>query len=221
MSGDILTADILATEATDGEVRAQLGDAALGKGFVQEAAIYGVDGFVGRPNPPDDEGNAAQALYLQDGDDTQIIGTRDNRWADKVGTMEPGDRAIITDGEARVFVKQSRDAVVLYSVNQPEDKSMLIDIGGLEGEIKIVNGGAFITMTNDSIVLAVNGGGSLTIDADGVRAIGNSFQAVAPVVQLGDVGGGTPAPPTPANAVAVSAASPPNLVSTKVFAAFP
>ena len=193
---EILTADILATEATDGEVRAQLGDATLGKGFVQEAAIYGVDGFVGRPNPPDVEGNAAQALYLQDGDDTQILGTRDNRWADKVGTMEPGDRAIITDGEARVFVKQSRDAVVLYSVNQPEDKSMLLDIGGLEGEIKIVNGGAFITMTNDSIVLAVNGGGSLTIDADGVRVIGNSFQAVAMSVQLGDVGGGTPAPQT-------------------------
>jgi len=214
MSGDILTADILATEATDGEVRAQLGDAALGKGFVQEAAIYGVDGFVGRPNPPDDEGNAAQALYLQDGDDTQIIGTRDNRWADKVGTMEPGDRAIVSKGAARVFLKNERDAVVIYTEHGNQGIGMLIDVGGVEGEIKIVNGaGSFITMTGDSIVMAVDGGGSLTIDRDGVRVTGGSFQAVTGTVALGDQGGGLP----PTVPVIVGPAAP-GAPSLKIFA---
>ena len=220
MSGDILTADILATEATDGEVRAQLGDAALGKGFAQEVAIYGVDGFVGRPNPPDAEGNAAQALYLQDGDDTQIIGTRDNRWADKVGTIEPGDRAIISSGEARFLLKNERDAIVLYTADST-GKGLLLDMGGTEKEIKIVNAGkTFITMTQSSIVMGVDGGGSLTIDADGVRVTGASFQAVTGSVQLGDQGGGLPPPPLPpALGVAYGVPGPIVTVSTKVFVA--
>ena len=221
MSGDILTADILATEATDGEVRAQLGDAALGKGFAQEVAIYGVDGFVGRPNPPDAEGNAAQALYLQDGDDAQIIGTRDNRWADKVGTMDDGDRAIVSEGAARFFLRNERDAIVLYTEHGTEGKGMLLDIGGVEGEIKIINGAgpSFITIGPDSITMGVDGGGTLTIDKDGVRVTGASFQAVTTKVQLGDMGGtGTPPPPLPVNACGIGA-SPAVAPSTSVFVA--
>ena len=222
MSGDILTADILATEATDGEVRAQLGDAALGKGFAQEVAIYGVDGFVGRPNPPDAEGNAAQALYLQDGDDAQIFGTRDNRWVDKVGTMDPGDRGIITDADARVFVKQVRSAVVLYTLNQPADASMLIDLGGAEGKIRIVNGGAVVEMENDVINLSVNGGGGIKISADGVTISGSAIQLVAEVVQLGQLGPGVPPPAIAGSPGAAVQATPPIALppaSTKVFIA--
>jgi len=217
--GLLLTADIITTDATGGEVRAQIGDAAKNVGYAQEVAIYGPDGFIGRPNDASGP-DAARALYVQDGDENFIIGTRDNRFADKVGTMEPGDRAIVTDGEARVMIKQVRDAVVLYTVNQPEDKSMLIDLGGMEGEIKIINGGAVMTMTNDMITLATNsGGGTITIGPAGVTITGSAIQLVAPVVQLGDTGGGVVAPPSPATAVAYSAAGPANVVSAKVFVA--
>jgi len=215
---EILTADVLASDATDGEVRCTLGDAVKGLGFATEAAIYSGP-LVYRPSEPDSNGDAPTALYVQDSDDAQVIAVKDTRYAEKVGTLEAGDWGLITDSEARIFCKSERDAIVLYTADS-NGHGMMIDLGGTEKEIKIINAGkTFLTMTQDSITMGVDGGGMLIIDADGVRAIGGSFQAVAPMVQLGDMGGGTPPPASPASAVAYTVASPPNIVSTKVFVA--
>lgn len=215
----VLTADVLGSDAETGEIRCKLGDSATAEGYSTGAAIYGPDGFIGRPNPPSVDGGACQALYVQDGDDHKIVGTRDNRWVDKVGTMDPGDRAIVTDAEARVFVRQGRSAVVLYTLNVPADKSMMIDLGGIEGQLTVMNGGAIMTMKDDEIVLAVNGGGAIRISADGVQITGACFQATTGAVQLGDLGGGIAPPQVPATSGVLWGPSPGTAPSSKVFVA--
>lgn len=224
MADDLFTADVLGSDATDGEIRVHLGDASSGRGFSKDNPVYGPDGFIGRPNPPSADGSAAQAVYVHDGDDHRVLGVRDNRWKDKVGTMDDGDRAIVTEGAARIFVKNGRDAVVLYT-EANDGKGMLLDIGGVEGEVQIINGkgGTFFRMGDHEIVLAVDGGGTLTIDAEGVRVTGANFQATAGSVQLGDMGGGTPPPALPpliGVAYGPPGVGPPvTTASTKVFVA--
>ncbi len=209
----IQTADILATRADTGEVRATLGNAATGRGYLQEAAVYGPDGFVSRPLPPTD-GECAQALYAKLGHHTAVIGSRDNRHADKVGTMDDGDRMIVSGGEARIMVKYGRDAINLYTVNQGVDQSMMIDLDGAAGLTTISNGKAYVTMREDKLVLAVNGGGSITIDKGGIKLIGGSIDVLGGFVRLGDQGGGSPGMVPMA-----LGASPAAVASAKVFGA--
>jgi len=218
---EIHTADVLASDATDGEVRCTLGDAVNGMGFGVEAAIYSGP-LVYRPSEPDDNGDAPTALYVQDSDDAQILATKDVRYADKVGTLDAGDWGLIGNTEARIFCRVERDAIVLYTLNKPADKSMLVDLGGVEGELRIVNGGAVITMTDSEINLSVNGGGGIKINASGVSISGSSVQLVAEVVQLGQLGPGVPPPAIAGSPGVAVQATPPIAMppaSTKVFIA--
>lgn len=212
-------ADVLAVTTDGGEVRIRIGDAVLQQGFGEGIPAYGPDGFIGVQNLPTEDGKSAQLMYVQDGNRKICIGSRDNRFKEKIGTGKPGDRMIITDGEARFMIKQERDAVTLYTVNQDADKSMMLDLDGSAGQALWLNAEAFIRLMKDEIVLAVNGGGAIRISKDGVQVTGGSFQAVCGAVQLGDMGGGIAPPPTPASAVAITVAGPVNTVSTKVFAA--
>jgi len=187
------TADVLDTDADDGEVRATLGNAALGVGYFKEAPFYTVDGFISRPNQPTANGDAAQALYLVDGDGRIVIGTRDNRFAENVGQLEEGDRAIVTDGEARVLIKKEGDKVILYTVNEPADKSMIVEMDGAGGTLKLMNGGSWIEISDDKIVIGAAGGLSMmTLDADGLQVDGGAFNCMT---QGGVLGALTP--PTP------------------------
>src|SRR3990167_5975490 len=110
MWADHLTgvADILASTSDGGEVLVNLGDIRDNSGIAAEAPMWGVDGFVSRPNDPDEAG-ACEALYVVDGDEKRVLATRDMRFSEQVGTLQPGDRAIFTDGEPRLLVKKAKN----------------------------------------------------------------------------------------------------------------
>lgn len=183
-------ADILATEITGGEVRANLGFSDTGKGIgASEPMWFGADGFISRPADPDDDG-ACMALYYAEGNDKRLISYRDNRFADKVGALEPGDRAIIGPSEARVFVKAADGSVSLYTASKPDGgQTMLVNLNAETGEVTISCAGSWIKMKNDSIVMGVAGGKAmLTLDEKGLQVDGDSFRCATKSGHLGVLG---------------------------------
>lgn len=172
------TADIVETEIRDGEVRAKIGDAAKGLGYAAGLPMYGPDGFVGRPNQPDENGDACQALYIIDGEGKISVGTRDNRYADKVGELDPGDRAIVTSGEARFLIKRVDDAVFIISKNQSTGKTMIWEMNGSTGVMQTFNDRTWIEQTGSSITLGAGDGSATTtllVNAAGVQINGANF----------------------------------------------
>lgn len=180
IAADLLlgTDDVLNSTADGGELRVDLGDIRDGVGLAAEVVLWGTDGFVSRPNDPDDSAKeCARALYFVDGDERIVIGTVDARYASKVGTLEPGDRAIVGKGEQRLLVKEGNESVTMYSVNQSTNSSMLVSVSGEDGTITLVNGGAIFTIEDDKIIMAINGGGYLEVNKSGVAIRGASFVA--------------------------------------------
>ncbi len=172
------TADIVETDASTGEIRAKVGNAAIGQGYAQGLPLYTTDGFIGRPNQPSPDGGACQAFYIVDGDGSVIVGTRDNRFADKVGSLEPGDRAIVTDGEARVLVKREDDAVFVMTENKETGKTMMLEMNGAAGIVQLFNGNCWISMSGDTITLNAGGEGGTTmlmLNAKGLHVFGANF----------------------------------------------
>ena len=197
------TADVLATTIEDGEVRCNIGDSVESIGLGAEVAPWGIDGFVARPNDPDEEG-ACQAVYWSDGQNKRIVARRDNRFVSFVGALEPGDRAIVSNSTARLFLKKERDALVLYTESQPDgNQAMLVDLDGSTGTVLLSCAGSWIKLSNDSIQLGAAGGKTIvTIDADGVQIDGASFVCAT---ATGSLGVPLPTPP-PAQAILYGAA---------------
>lgn len=218
----LMTADVLASDTSNGEVRCKLGDAAKGAGKSAEVPMYCSHGFIGVPDAPDADGGACQAFYAQDGDEQKIIGTRDNRLAEQVGALQEGDRAIVSKGEARVIVRKADDSIVLMTTNASTGHTMHVAIAGQSGAIQITVGGAVFQLTEDAagseIMLGVSGGGSILINKDGVTVLGPTFQAVTGAVQLGNPkhDGITPVPGLPINGAGVGP-SPVTIASASVF----
>jgi hypothetical protein len=172
------TADIIETDASTGEIRAKIGNSATGLGYMAELPMYGPDGFVGRPNQPSENGASAQAFYIYDGDGAVIVGTRDNRYAEKVGEMAPGDRAIITDGEARVLIKREGDSVFIMTENQQTGKTMILEMNGADGVAQLFNGNCWFSMTGDTITLSAgdsSGSAMIMLNARGIHFMGANF----------------------------------------------
>lgn len=168
------TADILQTTAEDGEVRCNLGDSRDGTGYVNSAAVWGLDGFFSRPNNPTADG-AAQGLYVVDGNQVRVVASRDNRFAAQTGALQPGDRAIVTDGPARILLKQAKAVVNLYTENAKDNgSSMMVDVNGDLGSIKLVCGGSVFEITKDSITMMTSGQGFAITDK-GVSVWGKHF----------------------------------------------
>lgn len=184
------TADILDSTAEDGEVRCSLGDYITDFGYSTDNPMWGPDGFIARPNDPTDDG-ACQAFYVQDANDRRIVATNDPRFTEQVGELEPGDRAIVTDGPPRVLVKQESQSVTLYTENM-NDETMMVSLDGLEGVISLLAGTSWIKMTAEKITLGVSGGGQVVIDKSGVTVAGGQFVAATLGGCLGIIG----VPPT-------------------------
>lgn len=201
------TADVLKSTAENGEVRAGLGYLSQGgEGIDAGAVCLGPDGFISRPNEPDAD-KAALAFYLKDANRKYVLGIRDNRYADKVGSLDPGDRAIVTNGEARVMVKQVDDSVTLYTVNKKVDSSMMVALDGSTGELNLLSGKANITVGEDedgAFIELKCGNASLALYEDGTIQInGATFTCATLKGSLGII---SPQPPVlpvaPANGIA-------------------
>lgn len=183
-------ADILNSSVTDGVVRLTIGDSRDDKAVAADASMWSMDGFFSRPKPPDSTGSS-EAIYIVDGDDKIVIATRDNRFADLVGTLNPGDRAIVA-GDARIFVKED-GSITLYTVSQPDDDNMLLHMSGKDGKFILAIGTARIVITNDRIEFATNDA-SLVLDADGISVAGKHC---AFLTGSGQLGAGALLPPAP------------------------
>lgn len=186
----IQRADVIATEAVDGEIRVTIGDQFHKWTWASDCPMYGADGFIGRPNLPENDG-AAQALYLQDGDQRVVVGTKDNRWTSKVGDVQPGDRVIYSNSEARFFLKREDDAICLYSTSTPTGKSMIMSLDGKAGKGLMMVGGTSIEMDGTDInIIAGSGAASIVIKGDGSICInGASLLANVGNVLLGSLPG--------------------------------
>lgn len=170
---------VLDSTADAGEVRVQLGDpTAEDKGVGASAPVWGVDGFISRPNPPSEDGQSAIALWVYYGQQKYVIGSKDNRFAGAVGTMDPGDRAIVTDADARWFLKRETSALVSYTVNQKTQDSMVLEVNGKDGEIRCFNGIVGFAAVNDGTtkkLLITTGATTILLDEDGVFITGAHF----------------------------------------------
>lgn len=191
--------DVLSTSLGDGgEVRVKLGDAAKDAGVYDNAAWWGAAGYYQRPKDADDDG-AAQALCSIQGSNARCIATRDNRLTSKYGQLAAGDSGMFGYGDAAVVIKDASDSLSLITKNHADgDQTMIVQVNGDRGEITLLVGGnsgpAMIKMKSGLIVLAVDNGGSITLDSQGVHITGNTFDCATGGGNLGVVGGVPPPP---------------------------
>ena len=215
--GKVIKYDVLAvTRDTSGEIRLKLGDSQTEEGQRADAAWWGSDGFVSMPNEPDDRG-ACQALYVTEGNNSRCVATKDNRICEQYATLAAGDRAIITDGPAKVLVKKSNDSVTLASENasglvlhQVAPDTITMQMPGTPGTM--------IQMTPSRIVLMVNNGGSLILDATGVHLSGNLTEVNSGLVTLGMIAPNVPLVPS-INSALIGPTGMAGIPSTKVLIA--
>jgi len=212
------TADILGTKLENhGEYSCTLGELESGKGWAKGVPAGGFSGVVSIPDPPDETG-ACVANFIRDGNDTLIIGTRDLRYAERLGALPAGTRGFLTRGEARVLLNPETDSIFISTVNKKADLQQAIVLDATEGQTTHLCGNTAITQTDEEITFVVNGGASLRLSKDGVFITGNVFVCCTATAHIGDMGGGTPPPNTPVNGAGMGT-SPAVAASTKVFLA--
>lgn len=178
-------ADVLATDSQNGQIVVNVGDSVDGTGFASGVPLWANgDGFISRPNDPDANG-APQALFVNEGQTLRVIAIRDNRWIANVGNLQPGDRAIVSNCQARLFLKCANNGISIYTTNDTDNGSaMLVDVNGKNGALTLANGKALVSITTDQIVLSA-GGSAVVIDANGVQVFGSHFGANTATGNLG------------------------------------
>lgn len=131
--------DILASDrdADTGEIRVNIGDSLTEEGETLGSSLWAADGFFGRPNDPTEDG-ACQALYHVEGNQQRVIATKDNRFTAAYFDLEEGDRAIVTDGSPKFFIKKATHQIALYTENGGDSANpMQINLNGDVGTIDI------------------------------------------------------------------------------------
>jgi len=108
---DLMRSDV---DASTGEVRVNIGNAVDGVGFGASVGMWGVDGFLSRPNAAADS-NAAQGLYMTQGNQRRVFASRDTRWAGPFGALGEGDRAVVSDCDAGLWLDKSANLIKLAS----------------------------------------------------------------------------------------------------------
>lgn len=186
--------DVLAVSVEDGEVRVNIGDSTNpeGGGECNDCAVWSnADGFVSIPNLPDENG-ACQTVWEHDGNDAQVTGLKDTRYADKIGEGKAGDRFIVSKCAARFILKQEQSSITIYSENQTDSNtSMMINLDGSTGELLFAVGPTFFQMNKEKIV-AMAGGTMFKVDSEGFACYGPHFAANTAGGNLGQVGGVAP-----------------------------
>ena len=220
MAEQLVKLDITATERTDsGELRCKLSENDS-TGVVGDAAMWGIDGFYSRPNDPDDRG-ACQALLAYEGNNRRVIATKDNRIVGEYATLAPGDRAVCTDGPAKLLVKKSNQSVTMASENADGDVVMA-QVSQLNITLMMPStddgAAALVQLKPGRIVLMVNGGGSIILDKDGVHIGGNLCEVNTGLVTLGMIAPHVPLVPS-INSAIVGPSGMIGVPSTKVLIA--
>jgi hypothetical protein len=195
--------DVLLSTAEKGQIRVNLGDVDTQKGYGVSTPVWGPDGYLAVPNDPKD--GAARALFLTTGQGRRAIAFSDNRFAGQAGTMEPGDRMIVTDGPTRWYLRRKDKRIGFYTEaeNDPPvgGKGMLFDMSGKDGVIQLRAGGCSITLDaqKGTITLCAagpSGAATLVLDpVNGIQLLSGIVNVDAPFVTLGQTGGVRPGIP--------------------------
>ena len=212
-SADTDIADVLQSDVTNGVVTVTIGDKATGDGLGADMALWGnADGFVSVPNDPDADG-CAQVLWAQEGQTRRAVAIRDRRYSEKGGVLKAGDRAIVSSSAARLFLKNAAAALTLYTENQKDgDSSMIFEMNGEKGKIRMVDGKAYLTISKDEILLGV-GGTCVKITEEGFFLYGKHCALNTGGGNLGVIG---PIPPPPgANSIVAGPAGQVAVASTR------
>lgn len=219
-------ADILHSSAENGEVRVNYGEETTGEGFLADVQTWGPDGYIARPNDPSDKG-AAQVLYLVDGQQQRAVAFRDNRFAAQAGTLEPGDRMIVTDAACRLYLKKTRAQVGMYTeaVNAFPDgsKGMVLDLDGQSGVIQVKRGGQMIVLGDDGNVTLLcataASQSSIVMTPTSITITAGTVNIAGGFVALGLNSDGTIPGKPGLDTVVVGASGQTGIASPKVFAA--
>jgi hypothetical protein len=164
----IVTADITNATVQDGEVRVTVGDATSGAGFGAVCSMWSQDGFISCPNlPTSGTGNdgACQCIYVQDGNEKKVIGTRDHRYQEQTGNIEAGDRAIVTSGAAKVVVKNRTATVTLATTDDGTPAGNVSTVSNAPDEIALVSKYGSIIIDKDGIFITHVGGALVALTA--------------------------------------------------------
>lgn len=190
----VMNADVTASSMENGDVRVNLGDSLTNEGEAAESPWWcNGDGFVSRPNDPDDDG-ACEAIYKRHGNQKVCIAARDARYSEKAGELQPGDRAIVSRGEARFLLKAETDSVTLYTADQTNnDASMMVNLDGSTGTALLVVGRTYIEMKDGKLVLS-NGQASIVLDGANIQVFGSHTALNTKSGNLGVVGVAPPPP---------------------------
>jgi hypothetical protein len=153
--------DVVLSTAEKGQIRVNLGDVDRKTGYGVSTPVWGPDGYLARPNDPKD--GACRALYLTDGQNRRVLATSDNRFAAQAGTLEPGDRMIVSSGDARFYLRNADNRIGVYTEAKSDPpvggKGMIIEADGEAGLIRLRAGGAVIELDAAS--------GTITLTAAG------------------------------------------------------
>lgn len=212
------TADVIASVAENGEVRLNIGyssedNKGVGAG---SPAWWGSDGFVSRPNNPDDDG-ACMVWGVQDGSDKRVLGYRDNRFSDKVVNLQPGDRAVVSRGSARFILGAGDNSVSLYALGDATDQDCIITVNGDGDFAEMRVGSSMIRVTDDGVTIIAKGGKTIvTVDEDGFQVDGNSCRLNCQTGMLGSLTPTVPGvpPPVPANSILIGPTGPTGVPSS-------
>lgn len=195
----LIKVDIVSTVTEGGEIRCNVGHGDAGT--VPDVTMWGIDGFISRPNDADADG-ACMGLYAAQGNQRRIIATKDNRQNAKLGDFAEGDRGIVTATDARLLLKKANSSIQMVTLNGGESGSlMLCQLNGDKGEFVVMVGGsngakvAQIKIKPDKMFLGVSGGGSITIDMGGVTIGGSHFSCNTKGGNLGTLGPAAPIAP--------------------------
>lgn len=122
-------ADALLTSVQSGEVRVNIGEDTENLGTQSAASVWGPPNFVSAPADPTAAG-VCQVIYLQDGNQKVIFGTRDQRLFARSGNIKAGDSMMIagTTG-ARVMIKDAKAVASLYTTHDKTDGGRPIWLG--------------------------------------------------------------------------------------------
>lgn len=169
--GRLIKQDILGCERTpNGELRLRFGDATTGVGVGPDAALWGQDGFISRPNDPEGA-KACQALVHEDGNTRRVVATKDNRCTSFYGQLETGDRAIVSTSDARWLLKNATASIVSYT-KTPQGDTCIVSLEGSTGLFTVAIGGpggtAMFQMKSGEVTLANGAGAAIQMKGNSI-----------------------------------------------------
>lgn len=133
-------------DAASGEVRVNIGNTVDGTGFGAAVPMWGVDGFLSRPNAAAG-GKAAQGLYLTQGNSRRVFASRDTRWAGPFGPMGEGDRALVSDCDAGLHLARAANTITLASASNAG-----VEVG--PAAVTLTFAGCTVTLAAGALTLA-------------------------------------------------------------------